>query len=124
MLLREVFLAGSLTKLELVKSLVELKRNLQTKKATSSEIEKEIDELTLHHYLIGVSATSMTTPISETEAFAKKRDQKKAAKEKIKAKEISQVSDAKTTALRLNFARFVAEERKIACIALAEKKIS
>ena len=45
LILREVYLAGSLTKAEIVASITDLKRNQQLKKYSAKEAEKEIDEL-------------------------------------------------------------------------------
>jgi hypothetical protein len=56
LVLREIYLAGSLTKHEIVRSIVDLKRNQRVKKFTVSEAERQIDEMTLNHQLIGVSA--------------------------------------------------------------------
>lgn len=56
--------------------------------------------------------------------MVKKREQKKAEKVKAKNKEILKECDIETTPLRLNFLRFVVEERKNACVAFGEKKVS
>ena len=63
-------MAGSLTKSELVKTIIELKRN-QHIKVKPLDVEKEIDELTLNHYLIGVSSTSIEV---KTVEHVKKRE--------------------------------------------------
>jgi|688.fasta_scaffold481295_1 hypothetical protein len=63
-LLKEAYLAGSLTKSELVKTVIELKRN-QHLKVKPVDVEKEIDELTLNHYLVGVSSASMEVKTAE-----------------------------------------------------------
>ena len=55
LILREVYLAGSLTKAEIVASITDLKRNQQLKKYSAKEAEKEIDELTLNYYIVGIS---------------------------------------------------------------------
>lgn len=48
------------------------------------EVEKEVDELTLTHYLVGVSSLTVATTEQAEEAKSRKRDAKKQAKEKAK----------------------------------------
>lgn len=68
--LREVFMAGSLTKEEAVMSV-----GRRVKGVSSQEVNNEINDLTLHHYLVGVSAHSL--PSASEENKTRKRDLKK-----------------------------------------------
>lgn len=89
LILREIFLAGSLTKAEIVTSITDLKRNQQVKQYTAKEVEKEVDELTLTHYLVGVSAQTVAiTEAVEEAKYTRKRDHKKQSKDKAKQVEL------------------------------------
>lgn len=128
-ILREVFLAGSLTKNEIVKSVVELKRNQTAKKFTETEVRHGIDELTLQHYLIGVSAHTVAIQEPAEEVKTRKREVKKnmkqvkqSASEKPGQATNDVVDDS--TPLKVNLTRFVAEERKSSIVAFATKKLA
>ena len=128
LILREVFLAGSLTKNEVVKSIVELKRNQTPKKFTETEVRHGIDELTLQHYLIGVSAHTVAIQEPAEEVKTRKREVKKNMKQ---AKQSAEKTGQETTdvvddstPLKVNLVRFVAEERKTSIVAFATKKLA
>jgi hypothetical protein len=56
-ILKEIFLAGSLTKVEIARQVIEANRKV--KSYTENEVLKTIDELTLSHHLIGVSSHTL-----------------------------------------------------------------
>lgn len=77
--------------------------------------------MTLNHYLMGVSAHSVTQAEPE-ESKTKKRDLKKQAKDKAKMDTVD--FESETTPLKVNFARFLADERKAMIVAFAQKKLA
>ena len=135
-----VYLAGSLTKRELIdRTLLGLMNSKDPRYSDKSmresfneaHLQTIIDELTLDHFLVGVSAVQTQTnaikldTLKTKEAeFTKKRDLKKAGKDAIKKEKISEKLSSDTMLLRINFLRFIAWERKLSVVAFAAKKVS
>ena len=104
--------------------------------ALTTLTDEACDELTIEHMLIGVTNTAINesttlnkaAEASKATGAKKKRDSKKARKETEKeaaalSKTASEAVMAETP-LRLNFALFVAQERRDAVLAFAERKFS
>jgi hypothetical protein len=90
-----------------------------------------IDEMTLDHFLVGVSAMQIQTnqihqdsSKTKDKDSAKKRDIKKAEKEATKQEKLSEAHSSDSMPLRLNFLRFIAWERKLSVMAFALQKVS
>ena len=102
--LKEVFVNGSLTAKE-ISRLLESKYQISV-----SDTLRTITDLTVKHFLIGVNSTA-----SAIQSQDKKREAK------AKRKEESAVSQ--DLPLRLNFIKFLADERKEAVLEFAQKKL-
>ena len=107
---KEIFIAGSLTKSE-IERVVLAKYKM--------EVGNCVTELTLGHYLIGVQSF---TAAEQPDKANKKRDQK-AKDKKEQEQQTTTTANLEDVPIRINFKRFLAEERKQAVLAMCGKKL-
>ena len=136
-ILKELFLAGSLSQTEIA--------NTIQKRQTNSKIFKSLADgkdlrdlvattcakLTQDNILVGVSNEQNQTvrqPTKKEAEALRKRDAKKDRKDEEKMNKVVKREEAEVAdlddkiILKINFSRFLAEERRDAVIALAKKK--